>query len=493
MSSKKKPGIQLKIFLPVFMILIIFPIAVFLMFGVAANGYFKQMAERNTDRLVIQTRRVIREAYGDADRNEAKNDTETGKSKNKEQEQEKEEFLIRIEELMRSGNNKTSVLVLGNDLRLSWPKEGELTEATSELLAECQRKIDGGGIQVRTAVKIRTTKKAYIVQFIESPLKGDMADKYIICYSSIPDTVSLLENVWKPLVFCTIICLSGAGLVIWLVTRSITRPLADLCRSAEKIGNGDYEEIAEEFPTEELEELRSSVNHMSGKLKASEENMRSFYQNVSHDLKTPLASITGYAQGIQCGLLGDPAAASEVILKECMRMSDMVESILTLTKIENGSMKIKILEIPLEEFLEEQAVILKGSAGTKKIYLDGEIPDIGIRVDPKLMIRVLQNAVSNCLRYAENAVRISAVLAGDMVEITVMDDGAGIDEKELPHIFERFYKGRKGNFGLGLSIVKSGLSCMGGSVSVENRKLPEHGAIYRMRIPVASGLKKESS
>ena len=102
MSSKKKPGIQLKIFLPVFMILIIFPIAVFLMFGVAANGYFKQMAERNTDRLVIQTRRVIREAYGDADRNEAKNDTETGKSKNKEQEQEKEEFLIRIEELMRS-------------------------------------------------------------------------------------------------------------------------------------------------------------------------------------------------------------------------------------------------------------------------------------------------------------------------------------------------------------------------------------------------------
>ena len=131
MRSKKKPGIQLKIFLPVFMILIIFPIAVFLLFGVVANGYFKQMAERNTDRLVIQTRRVIREAHGDADRNEAKNDTETGKSNNKEQEQEKEEFLIRIEELMLSGNNKTSVLVLGNDLRLSWPKEGELTEATS--------------------------------------------------------------------------------------------------------------------------------------------------------------------------------------------------------------------------------------------------------------------------------------------------------------------------------------------------------------------------
>ena len=105
MRSKKKPGIQLKIFLPVFMILIIFPIAVFLMFGVAANGYFKQMAERNTDRLVIQTRRVIREAYGDADRNEAKNDTETGKSKNKEQEQEKEMSSEQIDRAFEKTDN----------------------------------------------------------------------------------------------------------------------------------------------------------------------------------------------------------------------------------------------------------------------------------------------------------------------------------------------------------------------------------------------------
>ena len=67
----------------------------------------------------------------------------------------------------------------------------------------------------------------------------------------------------------------------------------------------------------------------------------------------------------------------------------------------------------------------------------------------------------------------------------VADDGPGIEEEELPHIFERFYKGRNGNFGLGLSIVQSGLTCMGGNVSVENRKAPEHGAVYKLRLPIS--------
>ena len=492
MEKKKKPCLQLQLFLPVQVILIIFPIAVFLMFGAAANGYFDQMAERNTDRLVIQMRRIIRETYGDYGTNDRNAEQIDGKKHEKQsadiqqnigESRETEKFLSGVEEMMRSGNNKTSVLVLGSGLGLSWPKEGELTEATSEMLALCQKEIDGSGIPVREAVKIKTSKKRYIVQLLESPAKGDMADKYVICYSAVPDTASLLGNVWKPLLFCTLVCMTGAGICVWLITKNITKPLDILCQSAEQIGNGEYETIGEPFSTEELEELRISVNRMSKKLKTSEENMRSFYQNVSHDLKTPLASITGYAQGIQYGLLKDPAAASEVIMKECMRMSDMVESILTLAKIENGSMKLELIPIPLDEFLEEQIVILRGSAGEKKLYLEGKVPEIEIRADAKLLIRVLQNAVSNCLRYAEHAVWISASCSGGMAEITVADDGPGIDSEELPHIFERFYKGRNGNFGLGLSIVQSGLACMGGNVSVENRREPEHGAIYRLRIP----------
>lgn len=494
MEKKKKPRLRFQLFLPVLVILIIFPIAVFLMFGAAANGYFEQMAERNTDRLVIQMRRIIRETYGDDGTNDRNAEQANGKGRKKPstdiqgnngESRKTEKFLSGVEEMMRSGNNKTSVLVLGSGLGLSWPKEGELTEATSEMLALCQKEIDGNGIPVREPVKYKTSKKSYIVQLLESPAAGNMADKYVICYSAVPDTASLLGNVWKPLLFCTLVCMTGAGIGVWLITKNITKPLDILCQSAEQIGNGEYEMICDPFSTEELEELRISVNRMSKKLKASEENMRSFYQNVSHDLKTPLASITGYAQGIQYGLLKDPKAASEVIMKECLRMSDMVESILTLAKIENGSMKLELLAIPLDEFLEEQTVILRGSVGEKKLYLEGNVPEIEVKADAKLLIRVLQNAVSNCLRYAEHAVWISASCSGGMAEITVADDGSGIDEEELPHIFERFYKGRKGNFGLGLSIVQSGLACMGGNVSVENRKVPEHGAVYKLRIPIS--------
>ena len=144
MEKKKKPRLRLQLFLPVLVILIIFPIAVFLMFSAVANGYFDQMAERNTDRLVIQMRRITRETYGDYGTSGRNDEPSNGKTRRKQStdirennsdSRESEKFLSGVEEMMRSGNNKTSVLVLGSGLEISWPKEGELTEATSELLA----------------------------------------------------------------------------------------------------------------------------------------------------------------------------------------------------------------------------------------------------------------------------------------------------------------------------------------------------------------------
>ena len=100
------------------------------------------------------------------------------------------------------------------------------------------------------------------------------------------------------------------------------------------------------------------------------------------------------------------------------------------------------------------------------------------------MTRIVQNIISNGLNYAENEVRLGLEKDMDNAVITVEDDGPGISEEELPHIFERFYKGEKGGFGLGLSIAESGIIYMGGSITAENVKPPRHGARFIMRLPL---------
>ena len=262
-----------------------------------------------------------------------------------------------------------------------------------------------------------------------------------------------MDSVWKLLLLITVFCLMLSAVVIWFVARSISRPIEMLSDKAEAIGGGDYEPINDRFGTFELEELKNSINHMAVELKASEETTISFFQNASHDLKTPLASISGYAQAIECGLAEDTKKAAGIILSESKRMTDLVNSILTISKLDNRTLKLDSVDIYLNEFLEDQAQIFAGGT-RKKIIIYGELPELKVEADPGLLTRIVQNIIS------------------------------GISEEELPHIFERFYKGEKGGFGLGLSIAESGIIYMGGSITAENVKPPRHGARFIMRLPL---------
>lgn len=165
-------------------------------------------------------------------------------------------------------------------------------------------------------------------------------------------------------------------------------------------------------------------------------------------------------------------------------MTNLVESILIISKIDNGRLKLNRIEIDLNDFLSEQTEVFKGNLKEKLLLMAEAEKGIKAWVDPDLLIRIFQNVISNCMRYAETRVDIRLELDGQWAVIIVKDDGPGIAEKDLPHIFERYYQGKNGNYGIGLSVVLTGMQYLGGKVSVSNREAPGHGALYQLYLPV---------
>lgn len=206
-----------------------------------------------------------------------------------------------------------------------------------------------------------------------------------------------------------------------------------------------------------------------------------FFQNASHELRTPLMSISGYAQGIQCGVFEDVSQAAGIILDESTRLTEVVDGILTLTRMDQLRYQLVPVEINIESFVEERLELLEGFAYSQKKKLVFK-PGINHKMilDAMLLERAFSNVVSNCIRYAKETVTVSVEPTKEGVMITVMDDGPGIREEEAEKIFDRFHKGKDGNHGLGLAIAKKSLEYMGGTVHAVSSG---QGAIFILTLP----------
>lgn len=112
--------------------------------------------------------------------------------------------------------------------------------------------------------------------------------------------------------------------------------------------------------------------------------------------------------------------------------------------------------------------------------------DVYVWADPELLGRIVQNVLSNCIRYGKSEVLVRCETDGEQAVILVEDDGMGFSMEDIPHVFERFYQGKGGEFGIGLSVVRTGMEYLGGRVEIGNRKPPENGAYYRLVLPAGT-------
>ena len=213
------------------------------------------------------------------------------------------------------------------------------------------------------------------------------------------------------------------------------------------------------------------------------ERQQTFFQNASHELKTPLMAIQGYAEGIQAGVM-DTGSAAEVILKESDRMTELVDELLDISKIDMGRQPLTLSEMDVRELLYDSIRAVEPAAAGGGIAIVPDFPEKPVMVscDDTRLRRAVTNILSNGVRYARSQLHLTCRTEKRHVTIRIQDNGDGIAEADLPHIFDRFYMGKNGKSGIGLALAKEIIHLHKGTIRAYNG---DSGAVFEISIPVS--------
>ena len=212
------------------------------------------------------------------------------------------------------------------------------------------------------------------------------------------------------------------------------------------------------------------------------ERQQTFFQNASHELKTPLMAIQGYAEGIQAGVM-DTGSAAEVILKESDRMTELVDELLDISKIAMGRQPLTLSEMDIRELLYDSIRAVEPAAAGGGIAIVPDFPETPVMVscDDTRLRRAVTNILSNGVRYARSQLRLTCRADKRHVTIQIQDDGDGIAEADLPHIFDRFYMGKSGKSGIGLALTREIIHLHKGTIRAYNG---DSGAVFEITLPM---------
>ncbi len=313
---------------------------------------------------------------------------------------------------------------------------------------------------------------------LENPRNQGRSGKYYIIYQKIGNATVLLREMRTYIIYITVPMLIIASCFIFFISHILEKRERELERKREH----EMMKLEAEHEKERLA-LEAERERAEDAARAQAEREKLF-RDISHDLRTPLVSIIGYADGIKRGIMKDPKSAAAVIVREGNRMQRLLESGLTLSKLDSNAWKINKMLISVDELIDEQVEVLKKLDDKKRLTFvkKEDSKDIMLSTDPDLLIRIIQNIVSDCMRYAETGVEIK-LTAQEYVTIIISDDGPGVSPEDLPHLFEPYYKGDDGKYGIGLSVVSSAAKYLGGGVTVKNKETPEHGAVFVLTLP----------
>ena len=203
-------------------------------------------------------------------------------------------------------------------------------------------------------------------------------------------------------------------------------------------------------------------------LEKKDTSMRNFFANASHELKTPLMAIRGNVDGIRSGYV-EPEKAYDVIEKETERMSALIGSILDLSKLDSGAVHMEVTMNDVREILYDAAGIILPEADKRGIQVNIEAAEpLFMECDERMIFSTFSNILTNALRYAEREISVR-IEKQDKIIIRFINDGVPISDEEIAHIFDRFYKGDKGQTGLGMALAQEYVNLHGGEISAAAR------------------------
>jgi len=271
--------------------------------------------------------------------------------------------------------------------------------------------------------------------------------------------------------------------------RRFSAPLDALHEAAERVARGDYSAQVEEKGLPEVRSLARAFNDMAARLHQADEQRRNLLADTTHELLTPLTVIQGNLEGMLDGVYPADEANLRGLMDETNVLSRLLEDLRTLALAESGALQLRKEPVDLLPYLNEVTGVFQSQAAAAGVSLTVNVAEHlpPLEIDPSRMRQVLSNLLANDLRYSPAGGKISLTCAieGNHVLIAVQDDGPGIPDADLEHVFERFYKSAdSGGMGLGLAIAKQLVEAHGGSITAENA--PGRGTIFRILLPMTS-------
>ena len=305
----------------------------------------------------------------------------------------------------------------------------------------------------------------------------------------------LLSSITSPIGIILMVILF-AMMISGSVTRSKFKPINDLIQSMAQVSAGNFSvRVQAEDAPGDMGQLVNSFNDMAQELGSIEMFRKDFINNFSHEFKTPIVSIRGFAKQLEREDLTDEQRReyTSIIISESERLANMSSNILLLTKLENQQIVTDKVEYALDEQLRNCILLLEKQWSTKNIELSLNLDEVSYVGNEEMMSHIWVNLIGNAIKFSPEGgvLEVSCRRAGKAVEVVIRDHGEGMSEDTQKRIFEKFYQGdsahaTEGN-GLGMSLVKRIVDLCGGTIELESA-LGE-GTTFRLRLPDVEAVK----
>ena len=291
-----------------------------------------------------------------------------------------------------------------------------------------------------------------------------------------------------------IIALACAGAVTWYVTRRLRAPLDVLTHAAKEVARGHLEaRVPAGGPGIEFDLLGHAFNLMASQLQQTEDTRRRLLSDLAHELRTPIATLKIYCEGLADGVIRWDEDTQQVLTEQTDRLARLTEDIDDVSRAEEGRITLDRDRVPVRELIRTAVASNREAFARDGVTLTDETvcdASLVVVVDTSRLAQVLDNLLANALRHTPQGgtVRLHVRAAGDEVEIIVTDTGTGITPEQLLHVFERFYRGDDardrdhGGSGIGLTISRAIANAHGGSLTAASDG-PSHGATFTLALP----------
>lgn len=320
---------------------------------------------------------------------------------------------------------------------------------------------------------------------------GDEGSAYIV--SDVGNMIPEVEEFLVSMVFCMILVLvfTGALLILWIY-RGVMQPLGKMQLAAKNIKEGNLDFELKPTSDDELGQLCRDLEDMRKRLKDNAEEKikydkenKELISNISHDLKTPVTTIKGYAEGIMDGVADTPEKMERyirTIYNKATEMNTLINELTLYTKIDTNRIPYNFNTLSVNAYFDDCAEDLAVEMESRNVefgYFNYVADNVKIIADAEQIKRVVHNIVNNSLKYMDKPkgkINLRVKDVGDFVQVELEDNGKGIAAKDLPNIFDRFYRtdasrnSSKGGSGIGLSIVKKIIEDHGGKIWATSRE-----------------------